>query len=434
MKNSFQTTASGIRCSVCFLIFWMLASLACNPETGNSAGSQGEDPAAFLSRFHWGVVFTPGLRPFEEQLTDMKALGVDTAKFWLDWSAVQARPLYYNPQSRMISPDPGPGFRWLLEQDLVDDPGLIREYAFPGRQGSRFAQEVDWTVPDNMIFHLHLEGISAVPLLGDATTAPFVIQENGLSLRMAPEPEGWEGIRCTEHACNGYRGVGKDAYLGQIALHAAGAARRYQGTVPLWNTENELNWTPIHVIAAGWRMGCAWFDFSFLGRLLETLHRSVHLGAGRDALTTMNLNIHDPFWLQRLRQWEPFMDVVGLGAYPNYLFSRPVLNDLLLHAIEQAIQTTDKPVMVLETGYPSGPEERGYNQTQQGFYLEQTAYGTEGSGASGYFWYRLDDPKQPPQAGGLQAVEAFWGVVDEQGKRKESFFRFQKILRTDPLG
>ena len=416
-----------------FLICCMLIPLACNSGTKNSAGSQGEEPALFLSRFHWGVVFTPGLRPFEEQFADMKALGVDTAKFWLDWSAVQAQPLYYNPQSRMISPDKSPGFRWILEQDLENDPDLIKEYAFPGSRESRFTEQVDWTVPDGMISPLHAAGISAVPLLGDATLAPFILWEGDLSLRMAPEPEGWEEVRCTEHACSGYRGVGKDAYLGQIALHAAGAARRYRGTVPLWNTENELNWTPVHVLVAGWRMGLAWFDFSFLSRLIETLHRAVHLGAGGDALATMNLNIHDPFWLQRLRQWEPFMDVVGLGAYPNYLFSRPVLDELLLGAIDRATQATAKPVMVMETGSPSGPEERGYSETLQAFYLEQTAYGTAEKGASGYFWYRLDDPEKPPQEDGLQAVEAFWGFVDGKGKRKESFSRFQDILRTSPV-
>jgi hypothetical protein len=417
-----------VRLLLSFLICCMLLPLACNPGTGSTADSQREEPSKpFLSRFHWGVVFTPGLRPFEEQLADMKALGTDTAKFWLDWSAIQAQPLYYNPQTRMISKDKAPGFRWILEQDLENDPGLIREYAFPEKPESRFSQQVDWTVSDGMIFPLHAAGISAIPLLGDATTAPFILEENGLSLRMAPEPEGWEEVRCTEKVCSGYRGVGKDAYLGQIALHAAGAARRYKGTVPLWNTENELNWTPIHVLVAGWRMGLAWFDFNFLGRLIQTLHRAVHLGAEEEALTTMNLNIHDPFWLRRLRQWEPFMDIVGLGAYPNYLFSQPVLDQLLLDAIQRAALATVKPVMVMETGYPSGPAQRGYTEALQVSYLEQTAAGTAGSGASGYFWYRLDDPEKPPQADGLQAVEAFWGFVDNKGMRKESFFRFQDI-------
>ncbi len=411
-----------------FTVLLSLALSSCGSGTQEQQAAGSTILSRFLSRYRMGVVFTPGLRLFEEQLVDMKELGIDTAKFWLDWSAAQPLSLYYNPQSRSVSGQQGPGFRWILCQDLLDDPGLIQEYAFPERGGSRFAGLVAWSAVDGIILPIKAEGIFTLPLLGDATTAPFFHVDETLKLRMAPEPEGWEEVRCAEGVCHGYHGVGVDAYLGQIALHGAGAARRYRGIVPLWNTENELNWTPVHVLVAGWRMGRAWFDLDFLGRLLQTLHEAVHQGAWQDAQTTMNLNIHDPFWLTRMKEWEPFMDVVGLGAYPNYLFSRPVLSPLLLEAVEQAADNTDRPLMVLETGFPSGPLERGYDEALQLAYLEQTVHGTQEKGACGYLWYRLDDPIETPPPGGLQAVEAYWGLVDRSGERKASFLAYQELL------
>jgi len=408
------------------LVLLGLWATACGSGHREDLASAGPQEVSFLLQYHQGVVFTPGIRPFEEQLEDMKALDADTAKFWLNWSAVQEEALYYDPASGRVSPSREEGFRWLEREDLDVDPGLVQAYAFPGGPDGRFHGHVDWAPVDTLILGLDGRGISPLPLIGDATTAPFVRTEEGYLLRIAPEPAGWESVSCAEGECSGYRGVGQGAYLGQLALHTAAAARRYQGVVMLWNTENELNWTPVHVLVAGWREGRAWFDMDFLGGLLQTLYEAVHIGAGERALATMNLNIHDPFWFARLRDWVPFMDVVGLGAYPNYLFSQPVLGDLLLDATDRALQATEKPVMVLETGYPTGPAERGYSEPLQADYLERTSRAVREKGCVGYLWYRLDDPAYIPGSDELQAVEAFWGLVDAKGKPKQSFRTFRE--------
>jgi len=410
----------------------LLALLAAACGRGDGAGASVPGPAAspFLDEYHAGVVFTPGIRPFHLQLEDMASLEADTAKFWLDWSAVQPEALYYAPAGGRVSASSGEGFRWPQQEDLSADPGLVDAYAFPEGPDGRFLGRVDWAAADALVFGLAEAGISPLPLIGDATTAPRV-RGHEVGLRMAPEPEGWESVSCGEGGCSGYVGVGREAYLGQIALHAAGAARRYRGVVRLWNTENELNWTPVHVLVAGWREGRAWFDGRFLASLLQTLYQAVHLGGGEGTLAAMNFNVHDPFWLSRLRDWLPFVDVAGLGAYPNYLFPEPVLDRLLLDAVDRALEAVDRPVMVLETGYPAGPGGRGYSEALQTHYLERTARAVRDRGCLGYLWYRLDDPPYDPAAGALQAVEAFWGLVDAEGLPKRSFEAFRGLAREE---
>ena len=382
---------------------------------------------AFLYGFSWGIVFSPDAWTLKTKVNEISDLGVRFGKFWLDWSAVQQRALYYHPGQRAISEVALLGYRFPLLEDLDQDPALIDEMALP-EQGGRFAGTVDWGPMDEIVEALTSEGISPLPLIGDATTAPYLVLDDENSIRLAPEAPGSQYLDCDGERCVGYQGIGRQEYLGQIALHAAGAARRYRGNVFLWNTENELNWTYIHVLAAGWRKGRAWFDISFLEELLAVLHRSVQLG-DPFTLTTMNFNIHDPLWLDRLEQWNDHMDIVGLGAYPNYLFAEPVLSVLVNAAVRSAVQrSTGKPVMVLETGYPTGPGERGYQEDLQCTYHEKAVEGTIEAGGAGYILFRLDDLPDPPAWWELQAVEHYWGLVGIDGRRKEAYDLFADMV------
>jgi len=382
---------------------------------------------ALLSGFSWGVVFSPVPEAPDAWIPEITELGVRFAKFWMDWSAVQQRALYYNADLGMMSDAPLPGYAFPLPDLLDADPALIDQYAFPERGGS-FAGLVDWGAIDRIVDSLTAAGISPLPLIGDATTAPYLILDEGCAVRLAPEEPGRRLVECGDDGCVGYEGIGRDQYLGQIALHAAGAARRYRGRIHLWNTENELNWTAIHVLAAGWRKGEAWFDASFKGRLLEVLRQSIRLG-DPFCLTTMNLNVHDPLWLTRLEGWKVHMDIVGLGAYPNYLFARPVLSGLLTRAVRSAAERGGgRPVMVLETGYPTGPALRGYGERLQCRYHDRAARGAIEQGGAGYVLFRLEDLPDPVPWWNLQAVEHHWGLVGTDGRRKQAYPLFRDLV------
>ena len=400
----------------------------CVPLTSiDRAGARETVCVAFLSGFSWGVVFSPDAWTLDAKVKEISDLGVRFGKFWLDWSTVQQRALYYHPGQGTISEVALPGYRFPRVEDLDQDPALIDEMAHP-ELGGRFARMVDWGPMDEIVEPLTSEGISPLPLIGDATTAPYLVLDDENSTRLAPEAPGSKFLDCDGERCVGYQGIGRQEYLGQIALHTAGAARRYREKIFLWNTENELNWTYVHVLAAGWRKGRAWFDVSFLEELLAVLHRSLRLG-DPFSLTTMNFNIHDPLWLDRLERWNAHMDIVGLGAYPNYLFASPVLSVLVDAAVRSAVQrSSGKPVMVLETGYPTGPEERGYQEDLQCTYHEEAVEGTIEAGGAGYILFRIEDLTDPPPWWELQAIEHYWGLVGIDGRRKETYDLFADMV------
>lgn len=416
-------------------------SFSTHPQTGSipraelniedTEGNRETAEVAFLNGFLWGMVFAPGQRDLTLQCSDMSDLGVHLAKFWLPWSEVQPRVLYYNPQSKEISCEPQQGFRLLERRDFTDDPDLIQEAAFP-EQGGRFAAFIDWTSTDRLIYEIASNGIDPLPLIADATTAPYLVLDQYSALRIAPEIPEWSYVDCSSGACTGYAGIGRQPYLDAVFLHAASAARRYGSGVPLWNTENELNWAYAHVLFAGWRKGDAWLDSVFCTDLLQTLHSGIRAG-NPYALTTMNFNIHDPLFAVRLQQWQNQMDIVGLGAYPNYLFGKPLLYDLLTAAVGLAKDMAyPKPVMVLETGYPTGPPQKGYNVELQKQYIINASAGTVDNGATGYVLFKLDDVPDPPPWYELQAVEYYWGLVDAAGVPKQSFYTYQQIVSGSP--
>ncbi|MBI2889883.1 MAG: hypothetical protein HYY13_03760 [Nitrospirae bacterium] len=379
--------------------------------------------------FLWGIVFTPGAngRTLEAQARDMSDAGANAAKFWLDWSRVQPTVLRFDESLVPSTTGALP-----TREAVRAAPRLIEAFAQP--ESSALREWVDWSYSDKLIGTLSRAGLAAVPLIADATTAPFLTADRARRTRIAPEEPPWKDTSVTDAIESGYEGIGRENYLGQVLLYTAAAARRYSRgslAVGLWNTENELNWTYVHVLVAGWRKGNAWLDEGFLTDLMATLAEGIHLG-NPAARVTMNLNISDPDWLADLRTYGPHMDVIGLGAYPNYLYGEPILSDLVGAAVGDARRaglpaSAGKPVMVLETGYPSGPPGRDWSPEYQAEYLRRAAGGACREGAEGFFYFKLDDEDLPRQD--VQAVENYWGLVDASGNRKPSFHALTETIR-----
>ena len=367
-----------------------------------------------LVGFQWGVVFNPGQRNLPEQIGNLDDLGVNYGRFWLDWSKIQALAFRFNPATQKLVWENNSAYFYPSLESIVGSSDLIDEYA----------GHITWTEFDTFVQNLRQAEVAPLPLIADATTAPFA---PGTRARIAPEDEGWTGSACILGACVDYAGIGRDAYLAQAYLHAAALARRYRDRIGIWNLENELNWAYVHTGVAGWRVGSAWSDPEFCRRLLKTLADGIKAG-NPSALVTMNFNIHDPAYLQKIGDWADPLDLIGIGAYPNYLFATPIMSSLLSSAIQNVKAITNKPVLVLETGYPSGPAAKGYSETNQVQYLNESTRATLENAGSGYFYFHLEDPPGTPGPGDLQAVEYYWGLTCPDGTTKPAYGEFKSLI------
>jgi len=416
--------------------------------------------------FKWGVVQRDATKLYSlsEKLTE---LGVGYVRFWMGWSDVEAY---------MVLP--------ALRLEDVDDT-LVTHYAFPELYDTFSGEDVVWGNLDTIIEKLNNPDdidfpgkISPVPLICDATTAP---RYPDTGLRIAP----------FENDVPGYKGIGREAYLAHVKLFAAGAARRYSRgnrQVTLWNTENELNWTWFHASPGNWRPldpDYTWSDTEFLTELLQAMYEGVKLG-NPAALTTMNFNVnpldanaflnaaaawavvHNPvmltsaawhiFWREALWdtdlaadlvRWKDYVDIVGVGSYLNYFISDFVFGWLLGPSVDLCRVIARKPVMVVETGYPTHPNGDGYERWRalrkytislQQEYLEQSTASSFCSGAAGYFYFELADSVDPSRYDTDTEVENHFGLLWSWGEEKEDpddgsipFNKYQEIISNESL-
>jgi len=417
---------SGLSMTFILVIFFSGLLAAAGEENKKVPLKNSKDKIMF------GVVFIPEAngRSFASQVRDMKELGVSCARFWLDWDWVEPKLSAFDRASEKFGKPPKEGASDLTLDYLTAHPELIEEYAFPEQEGSRFKGLIDWSIPDRLIKELNAAHISPLPLIADATAAPL-FPGTDAPARISPEPIGSSCQTNVAGDIKTYRGIGREQYLAHIYLFSAGLARRYSqapSKVVWWNTENELNWTYVHTTVAGWRCGKIWTDQKFLTELLSALHQGIKAG-NPSALSTMNVNIHDPDWINDLNNWNSYMDALGIGSYPNYLFAWPLMDPLLTNAVKQAkARSNNKPVFVLETGYPSGPTQLGWNENLQARYVSRSTAGAVKQGAQAYIYFKLDDADLAIAPGNLQQVENHWGLIRVDGSRKPAFFAYKNAI------
>lgn len=222
------------------------------------------------------------------------------------------------------------------------------------------------------------------------------------------------------------RGVSPDAgeeeYLKRVHVHARLLVRHYKDSVDAWQLENEPNWWRMHE-AGGWRRGGAWVEGEeFRESLLKTLGDAVR-EEDPSALTMVNLEADeekvDP------RQYSGLCDVLGLDFYPNYRSAIPVDASAIRRARGLAAEA-GKPVMVAETGYPSGPSALGYTRANQADYVERAlreAHAVDAVTGVG-IWRYIDTSWRsfPPQ-------ENHFGLVDEKEGPKEAWYRYGQVVK-----
>jgi hypothetical protein len=345
----------------------------------------------------------------------------------------------------------------------VQDPAVVSQYI----------ADHDWTPFDDRLTEIVQGGLVPFPIVGHGftSTLPSV-----------------GGERATPDA------LGREEYLARQYLFVRAVVERYDGDgaddsptgirIDYWQTENELNQAFLTAVL-GWRdpafqeaLGSAWADWDFVSTLMETLRRAVE-DADPTALTTMNFHtdIHEgvnhffrlPSWKEAIVEWRGHMDLVAIDAYPNYYTSDPPRGDVVRARVAEArARSGSKPVIVMETGYPTGPAERGFTEESQARYLEEALRGALEAGARGFFWFgsqtsdshsvaiTAEDLQQLETLAGafergevlsllgwllanednvtghfrdvLLSVEGYWGLVRPDDSRKPAYSVFRELV------
>lgn len=287
--------------------------------------------------------------------------------------------------------------------------------------------------------------------------------------------------------------LGKNHYLAYMYLYTRAVVERYDGdgykdapggiVVKHWQIENELNQALLTAVW-GWRsptwlegLVSPWANWNFLTDLLATLNDAVH-DSDPDAVTTQNLHtdihpnlsrlIFQPSWIEAATLWRDHMDWIGFDAYPNYYIAEPVYGELIGERVETlSAASCGKPVIGMEIGYPSGPEELGFSWEHQATYLDEGFHTAYDAGAVGYFQFGLvssdthsvqiteEDIASINLIGPwfndgrallllvwalgnleyvethflnvIKAVEGYWGVITRAGEKKPAYFVLEAI-------
>ncbi len=214
----------------------------------------------------------------------------------------------------------------------------------------------------------------------------------------------------------------KALYLKRASTHARLLVRKYKDKVKSWQIENEPNWWAEHA-AGGWRSGFAWVhQHDFRQELLKTLRDAVH-EEDESALTIINLEA-DAKTLD-VAIYAPYCDMIGLDFYPNYKSPSPI-DTTVFKLADTAAGTVGKPVLISETGYPSGPSLLGYSTEKQAEYVTSSCRSAHMlKGVNGIGIWRYTDTSWrsfPPQ-------ENHFGLFDNKGNPKQAWGTLSNTIR-----
>lgn len=214
----------------------------------------------------------------------------------------------------------------------------------------------------------------------------------------------------------------KSLYIHRAATHARLLTRHHKDRVKSWQIENEPNWWTEHE-AGGWRSGLSWVhDQSFKHELLEALNTAVHEEDPK-AITIINLEADAK--IVAPETFSASCDVLGLDFYPNYARANPV-DPEKTELADRVGKSLQKPVVISETGYPSGPSVLGYSPDHQAKYIERVSRNSYGfqnvNGVS--IWRYIDTSWRsfPPQ-------ENHFGLIDNRGAPKPAWNAYSRAIR-----
>ncbi len=150
----------------------------------------------------------------------------------------------------------------------------------------------------------------------------------------------------------------------------------------------------------------------------------------RVALPNVAVTTSEPFYYYLLDDTPGFLDAQDFllpSIHPLYQpwFKGSTVEtdvDFVVEVLSKLAARTDKPILVKETGLPSGPQDLGFTPANQALFwsLLSTRVRADGKRAFAYF-EAFDQPWKAENARaefGLHPEEGHWGFYDTQGRGK----------------
>lgn len=261
----------------------------------------------------------------------------------------------------------------------------------------------NWDTTDNMVNQLVENGIEPVLVIG----------------------VGFDELLPTYQGKIGNPQVlGMPNYITHLYLHTRAVVRRYHDRVHYWQMECHLNEAKMSLIR-GERSGFPWTKWDFLYSVLRALRDGVKTeDYTADVTTSLYTDVPDELrqrlggktWQEALVDWWEFTDFIGLSSYPNNFKGTPVLGEVVGQRVAEAIfLARGRPVIVMESGYSSGPDS-SHTEANQSLFIEEAAESVQNYGGSGFFYstlYSCDCGNRPTPS------ENYWGLIggDEHEKK-----------------
>jgi hypothetical protein len=224
-----------------------------------------------------------------------------------------------------------------------------------------------------------------------------------------------------------------EAYLGRLSLHARAVVRRYKDRCRRWQLENELNEAAGTFVLLRWRLGIRWLFPSFLNMVMAVLHDAVKKEDPR-ALTSHNMSMsfkiipHLYSWYKDILSWNKYMDIIGFDPFPNYIKGEPIKIGITLQKIAGKLRALglNKPLYVLEDGYPAMPFARGFSEENQKLYYGELLDAAERIGLEGVFAYCFSSQEGSPgnewhKRMKIQDIEDWWGLFRADGTPRPAY-------------
>jgi hypothetical protein len=311
-----------------------------------------------------------------------------------------------------------PHVHWNRVEPVIVNPG-IKPHEVTDAMVERYAKGKDgvfWEETDLMVNRMLAHGIRPFLCLGAAYLHQVPLAEHkGKFIR-------FEG-----------NAIPDDVYMGHLYLHARAVVRRYRGKCTHWQLENELNESGPTELIFRWREGRRWYSGSFSRAIIELLHRAVKEEDPR-SLTAHNYSMgfrRIPWlysWKSAIKEWDRYIDIIGYDPFPNYLKGEPIkiADDVARRTKEVRDLGLNKPIYILEDGYPVAPAGKGFSEDNQRRYVQELLEASEKHGLDGVFIYCFVSQEGAPgnewhKRLQLNDIEDWWGYFRADGTPRPAY-------------
>jgi len=310
---------------------------------------------------------------YQDNRADIDALGASIVHSWFQWDLVE---------ENLTAP-------FITEAQVTEE--MVEKYASGEKEG------IDWTRLDDHVNEY--EGLELIMGIGSGWI-------NSLPL--------YNGEKITPDI------IGHDEYIGQIYLHTRACVRRYKDKVSIWQIENEPNISDI-LITLGHREGNSWNDDEFMTRVLNALERAVK-AEDDDALTTINFFIDVNNYLEDINRWSSIVDIIGVDSYQDIFTPDPLIAaDAVLDKLQKITDSSnEKPVMILETGYSSGPENSNFSEENQKIFIQEVFTRMDDVNACGAMYFKHISSEE--SSAGLFPSKHYRGLIKADNTPKLAWY------------